>query len=91
VRNIQPFVHRFASFCLLARIGATLAVATAVALSTGAPASAADDDDRDSRDTIIFTVDVAEDFGPRVRVGSRPCRASGGWHAMEAHPWSARC
>ena len=44
------------------RITSTLAVAAVIAASSGAPAIASNDKQKDSRDTIVFTVDVAEDF-----------------------------
>jgi hypothetical protein len=54
-------LHRFTSARALARTAAVLATTVAVALGAGRPASAAHDRDRDP-DTIVFTVDVAEDF-----------------------------
>ncbi len=51
---------RFTSLGALARGAAIIAATVAVVLGTGAPANA--HDDRDGDDTIVFTVDVAEDF-----------------------------
>jgi hypothetical protein len=66
VRNIvnstQLFVNRRRPFGSVARSGAILAMTAIVALGTGAPAGADDDKRHASRDTIVFTVDVAEDF-----------------------------
>ena len=62
MNNLHSFVKRRGSFISLARAGAILAMTAIAALGTGAPASADDDKRQGSRDTIVFTVDVAEDF-----------------------------
>jgi hypothetical protein len=45
-----------------ARTGAVLAITVLTALAGGAPAQASNDKNLAGRDTIVFTVDVAEDF-----------------------------
>jgi hypothetical protein len=49
-------------FRKLPEIRTALALTALVALTSGAPASANDDKREGGRDTIVFTVDVAEDF-----------------------------
>lgn len=49
-------------FRKLIRTGAVLAIAVLTALAGDAPAQASNDKNQAGRDTIVFTVDVAEDF-----------------------------
>ena len=51
----------FVSARVLVRSAAIIAATTVVILGSGAPANALGDKDRDG-DTIVFTIDVAEDF-----------------------------
>ena len=62
MNSTQLFVNRRRPFGSVARSGAILAMTAIVALGTGAPVSADDDKRQGSKDTIVFTVDVAEDF-----------------------------
>jgi hypothetical protein len=57
----NPLVNTRGSFRSIARVGALLAAAAAVAVGTGAPVSAEDKHYGSNNDTIIFTIDVAED------------------------------
>ncbi|HEY6361025.1 MAG TPA: hypothetical protein VIX63_07960 [Vicinamibacterales bacterium] len=62
MNSLHLFLNRRVSRRLLTRVGAILALTALAALTTGAPANASDDKRQGGPGTIIFTVDVAEDF-----------------------------